>query len=197
MLRDENDTVRQTLIPEGAIQAAADWWAQKLADPEALGHGPGPDSIAEYRRRVAAMAAEGDPSHAELFRQVLPDFIETAVKAGETLSILDGGLAFEVLPGDREVFAVGTDYDPMPLLERALALAGIRARYPLPIKTRMLIGEDVVVVRYGPDAQIIWTASESGGIPPCGQRIPGAEARCVLELLHAGPHDPSPAGPSR
>lgn len=142
------------MSPRPEAIAAADWWAQKLANPGQHDVGRGAEGSSALANTVAAIVQrQRSQAQIEAFREALAEEIEQHVeKYGWRPDEPDFGSYMR---------AIEVDYGPDPVLADAAEKAGFELKIlDLPMKTVMWINPGVVKVAEGYCAQpvVIWRA---------------------------------------
>lgn len=142
---------------EDEIEAAVNWWADKLAGGHFQDNGDAYQSVFATLARSETSAPTDDQLTA--FRDRLRDEIGHAIRSHDSWRIDE-----PMWGGCTEGRCVSTDYGPEPLLRRSADAAGINdMRFP--IKTVMWIspGQVKVACGYGKPAEVIYPKPEREG----------------------------------
>lgn len=139
------------LLTCGALDAAANWWAEQLLTSLR------PSSGEVWHDLLAAQASRAERPDAPIGERHVREF-RWALKAALAANLCATWPA-DPKPSDDQYYQIRCDYGPDWVLELALAAAKIHSgTMRLPIKTRMWIGPNRVTVRsgYGADSALIW-----------------------------------------
>lgn len=142
------------MSPRPEAVAAADWWANKLAQPASHDVGRGAETSSVLANAVSALVQrQRSQAQIEAFREALADEIEKHVeKYGWRPEEPDFGSYMR---------SIMVDYGPDDVLADAAERAGFELKMlDLPMKTVMWINPGVVKVAEGNSAQpvTIWSA---------------------------------------
>lgn len=140
-----------------AARAAAEWWAQQLAEPRFNAQSPGHlDFNSLAAEGLASLIADGHPVTADQLAD-FTDLLEQAVT--RQMDKHPGGL-----------FGLRVDYGPDTTLRQVADAAGIStSRFPW--KTSMWLRNDGALTAscgYGAPEQVVW-APDGWVAPPCGR----------------------------
>ncbi|HEY6117374.1 MAG TPA: hypothetical protein VI172_15590 [Candidatus Dormibacteraeota bacterium] len=142
------------MSPRPEAVAAAEWWADKLANPTRHDLGRGAEESSDLANTVSALVQrQRSQGQIDLFRIALAEEIEQHVeKYSWRPDEPDFGSAMR---------AIMVDYGPDPVLADAAEHAGFKLKtLDLPMKTVMWINPGVVKVAEGHSAQlvVVWSA---------------------------------------
>jgi hypothetical protein len=136
----------ETVLPDAAIEAAAQWWATVIKTPKFDALGGHRDENMEFAQVLMMVGNRRAPAiDTERFRLALIERIRAAH------------------PYDRRIISV--DYGPCGILADAAESAGIKdTSFTFPIKTMMWLDPDRVRVSYGYAAPVvvIWPPERAG-----------------------------------
>ncbi|MFI1767499.1 hypothetical protein ACH41H_36380 [Streptomyces sp. NPDC020800] len=149
------------MSPRPEFVAAADWWAEKLAEPARHDVGRGAEESAAFANSVSALVQrQRSQAHIEVFHEALVVELELHVEK------------YSWRPDEPDfgsyMRAIMVDYGPDPVLAGAAERAGFELKIlDLPMKTTMWINPGIVKVREGhsSDPAVIWETgmAEAGG----------------------------------
>lgn len=142
------------MSPRPEAVAAADWWANKLAEPVSHDLGCGAEDSSSLANAVSALVRrQRSQAEIEAFRQALADEIERHLEAN--------GWRPEKPDFGSYMRSIAVDYGPDDVLVDAAAKAGFDLKMlDLPVKTVMWINPGIVKVSQGHCAPItvVWRA---------------------------------------
>lgn len=133
-------TAQERVLPDAAIEAAAQWWATVIKNPKFDALGGERNESMEFAQMLMLLGNRRAPAiDTERFRLALIERIRAAS------------------PLDRRILSV--DYGPCEILDNAARAAGIvDASFTFPVKTMMWLDPDRVRVSYwyGAPRVTIW-----------------------------------------
>ena len=139
-------TTQERVLPDAAIEAAAQWWATVIKNPKFDALGGERDESMELAQMMMQLGNRRAPAiDTERFRLALVERIRGAS------------------PAERRIISV--DYGPCPILDDAARMAGVLdTSFTFPVKTMMWLDAECVRVSYGYGAPrvTIWPPERAG-----------------------------------